>query len=143
MRLTGYLFCPFFVCILTPSCLKQVKAGPVDLRPSLCCSLRAPPGSLVFQHYNYPFLPSRLTHVQSNTGRTFTLGVWKHSACSVRCMSGVGCTSREAKQTVMCHRKKRTSPASPFVGLTAHQRQGSDFWLFFPSLVRCEWFHSR
>lgn len=45
----------WFFCFLSPSCLKQVKAGLLHLLPSLCCSLRAPPGRLVFRHYNYLF----------------------------------------------------------------------------------------
>lgn len=40
---------------LSPSRLKQVKAGPLHLLPSLCRSLRAPPGRLVLYHYNHLF----------------------------------------------------------------------------------------
>lgn len=50
---------------LSPSSLKQVKAGPLHLSFPLCAlhSLRAPPGRLVLRHYNY--LSLLLTHAHT------------------------------------------------------------------------------
>lgn len=76
VSLTGKSSVIFFLfCFFTPLCLKQVKAGPLHLLPSLCYSLRAPPGRLVFYHHNYPFC-CWLTHIRT----TITVGVRKHRA---------------------------------------------------------------
>lgn len=72
VSLTGKSSGTFF--FLSPSCLKQVKAGPLHLLPSLCCSLWAPPGSLVLQHYNYLFC---CLHVHMHSSIAVVGGEWE------------------------------------------------------------------
>lgn len=69
----------FFIFFLSPSCLKQVKAGPLHLLPSLHCSLRAPPGRLVFHHYNYLFC---CWHMHTHFSITVRVRQHKGTYCS-------------------------------------------------------------
>lgn len=95
--LFGFFVCfwGFFLFFLSPSCLKQVKAGPLNLRPSLRCSLRAPPGRLVFQHHNDPFCCH--AHAHTNEHRV------NFCCCRVEAQ-GSYCTSAWFR-TCMCRRR--------------------------------------
>lgn len=135
----------FVLGFLGDSFMSETGQGRSPQSPSLPALLfTSPTWQNKISALQLPFLPSHAcTHAQTHTRLSLwvwgsTRGTYCTSSWLCTCMCGLHLTGHKTNSHVPWN---RTSPASPFVGLTAHQKLASNLEPFY-SLVRSEWFDS-